>query len=754
MDDIGYIISQLTTIEKALLTAGVDTWHLSGCDRIALWPVKVSDGPNGARGETKNHLSLTPSLCLPCGMGLGASFDEDLVEIGAQILARQAKEKGAGFLLAPTLNLARHLGWGRCFESFSEDPFHAGNLGAAFIRGVQSENVIATAKHYVANESESERYSVSAEIDERTLREIYLLPFEYAVKKGGVQAIMTGYSRVNGDFVSNQTFLLQNILRDEWGFDGVVMTDWYANFSQKDSYEAGLDLEMPGPPRYFGMHLHDLLEAEVLDENLLDQKVCNLLNVLKRAELFSVKKALGMLKEERAASERNGNSPASDLSSPDISKLQGIENSALAGESPSDRPADRKIQYELAASAMVLLENHNLLPLDNAAVNDVAVIGPNSDKLSIMGGGSAGVIPHVTYSFSDMLQTKLPQAKVLSLVGEEYDTETKNTKEVSKEYIKAACELAKRAQYVILLLGTDHVTESEGYDKHGLALPLGQDELVDEVLRVNKNVIVVVNSGTPVLMPWAKRCPALLQAFFGGMEMAPALCDVLLGIAEPSGRLPVTIPLHLEQTPAFCNFPGVNSKIVYAEQIFIGYRWYEKRKIEVLYPFGYGLSYADFDIKEPEIIVSKDDKTLFEVKMEVVNTSLRKGTEVVQLYVSPVATENANHLHRAVKELKKFAKVTVLPGESKSLSFYFHKRDFAYYDSGDKEWEELVKSNSNLLYSHGSKDVFLHRTQPGWYVDGGEYEIATGRSSADICYRSKVFITGSPDPLDRNAELF
>jgi len=753
-DDINQVIARLSVKEKSILTSGLDTWHINGCDRLAIAPVKVSDGPNGARGETKNHLSITPSLCLPCGLGLGASFDENLVKLGGKILARQVKEKGASLLLAPTLNLARHLAWGRCFESFSEDPLHAGYIGSAFIEGVQSENVIATAKHYVGNESESERYTVSSEIDERTLREIYLLPFEYAVKKGLVLAVMTSYSRVNSAFVSDQPSLIQDILRDEWGFQGIVMTDWYANFTQKESFDAGLDIEMPGPPRYFGSNLVEQVENSILSKDILDRKVYNLLYVLQKVGIIDLKLCLEIIKGyENQPSESNYDDYRKQ-SAYYIGEPVGQEFLNGSGEKPLDRESDRLIQYELAKGAIVLLENNGLLPLDHLNPDSLAIVGPHSKHLAIMGGGSARVLPHRAYSFLELMQEALPNTEIYSPDNGPDGEDIVPDCELSRDYVQNAVSLAQKSQYVIVMLGTNDVIESEGYDKYNLSLPSGQDQLAEEVLKVNKNTIVVVNSGTPVIMPWAKGCPALIQAFFGGMEMAPALRDVLLGITEPTGRLPVSIPLDVCHTPASCDFPGSNSHICYSEKIFMGYRWYEKRKIEVLYPFGYGLSYAHFNIKDTKFTRGQSENNLFQFEVSVANTSAKPGSEVIQVYISYCSPAKFRHLPRPVKELKRFAKVYLLPGEEKSISFNLHKRDFAYYDPADQQWEQLKKLNSDLLYSHGANESFIHREQPGWYVDQGQYEIMIGRSSADITNVLKVDIDDSFGPLGKNEPLF
>ncbi len=723
------VINKLTLEEKLTFTAGSDIWHMGSCERIGIPPVKVTDGPNGVRGATKDHLSITPSLCIPCGMGLGASFDEELLYEGGRILAVQAKEKGASILLAPTLNLARHLLWGRCFETFSEDPVHAGLLGAAFISGVQSQNVMATAKHYVGNESETERYTASSEIDERSLREIYLLPFEYAVKKGKVATLMTGYPRLNGSFVPEQSYYLDTVLRKEWGFDGFVMSDWFANFDAGASFEAGLDVEMPGPPRFFGDNLKKYFTADKLSEEKLNEKVFNVISILAKMNVINIEQILTNSQNDFFKN-KIPVEVVSDGTAPSAADNNNIEH-------PVDREEDRQVQYKLAVSATVLLENKSLLPLEKSSINSLAIIGPNAEELQIMGGGSAGVVPHQRYSFLEVMKESLPNATIYRCIDAPGPDSNNG---IGDEYIDECKNLAKKAQYVLLILGTTSRIESEGYDKETLSLPDGQDRLAEAILAINKNTVIVINAGTPYLMPWAKKCPALLQAFFGGMEMSKALRDILLGEADPSGRLPVTVPQRLEHTPAFCDFPAVNGKVVYGEQIFMGYRWYEKRAVEPLYPFGYGLSYADFIIENQELL-SPEGNSLFTVRCSLANISDRDGSACIQLYVKSNNRARPIRLPKPVKELKRFAKVSLSAGEKAELVFNFCKRDFAYYDPGDADWESLIAQNSPFLYSHGGDlPEVSHRTKPGWYVEKGEYEICTGFSSAHIVCVSKVTI--------------
>ncbi|MGH9107232.1 MAG: beta-glucosidase family protein [Acidimicrobiales bacterium] len=712
--------------EKAALTAGADAWHTVGVDRLGIPPVKMTDGPNGARGATSaERLSLTPSSCIPCGSALGATWDPETVAGAGAAVARQARQKSARVLLAPTVNLQRHPLWGRNFECFSEDPFLSGKLAAAYIEGVQAQGVVATVKHLVCNESEHERRTSSSEVDERALRELYLVPFEFAVREARVQAVMTSYNRLNGRYVADDERILAEILRGEWGFDGIVMTDWWALASTVDAARAGLDLEMPGPGRSFGPVLAEAVRRGEVDEGWLDEKVRRLLYVFDR--------------------------------------VGALEGPAEDTEAPADDEQDRALARRAAADAMVLLKNEGgVLPLVTGGLRRVALVGPAGEKLAVMGGGSARVVPHYTLSLAEALRRRLgagvevaleagcrlpPRAGPVPAGIGPGDSTGGPGPHALDDGIARAVELAGGADVAVVVVGTDDHWESEGYDRLDMDLPGDQCALVERVVQVNPNTVVVLNTGAPVALPFAERVPALLQCWFGGQELANALVDVLVGDAEPGGRLPVTMPERIEHAPAFGNFPAESSVVRYGEGQLVGYRWYEARRLPVRFAFGHGLSYTTMRWGPARA----SSRTLepggsLRVEVEVENTGPRPGSEVVQIYVAPPGGGQLSPggRSRPVKALKGFAKLRLRPGEKLTAVVELNQRSFAYYDVADEIWPALSERVRHHDV-HGPRG--LHRSAPGWYVDAGTYEVQLGRSSTEICERLEVEVAGSDKPL-------
>ncbi|MGH9230252.1 MAG: glycoside hydrolase family 3 protein, partial [Acidimicrobiales bacterium] len=711
MTDIAKLVAELTLDEKAALTAGVDLWSTASVPRLGIPSITLTDGPNGARGTRPGPAGPT-AACMPCGSALGASWDPDLVERVGALIGREARSKGARVLLAPTVNIHRSPLAGRNFECYSEDPLLAGRMAAGFVRGAQSQGVATTVKHFVGNDAEFERYSISSEIDERALREVYLRPFELAVREGGSLGLMTSYNRVNGRWCTEQPELITTILRDEWGFDGFVVTDWFGVTGTVASAEAGVDLEMPGPARAFGPALAEAVRAGEVGEHVVDAQVTRLLTVLDR---------IGALEDAGAG-------PGAD-------------------ERGVDRPEDRGLARRAATESMVLLANDGLLPLDRSALSTVAVIGPNADRARIMGGGSASLRPHYLVTPLEALRAALgdgvrvvhqrgcdnrrstprlgggsteapgggvgfdveyfaesdlggevvhrsrtpalelfalePPAPALPRSGWSFRAVTRFTPTDSGTHVftliqagrarlivadrvmidgfadpppagdafygmgsveaEAPVELmagvpvavvvefstlgrrgqgalrvgcrypqppdqleravaaAAGADAVVLVVGTTGEWESEGHDRASMDLPGAQDELVRRVLDANPATVVVVNAASPVTMDWAPGAPALLQTWFGGQEMADGLAEVLLGDAEPAGRLPMTVPLRLEHNPSFGNFPGENGQVRYGEGVHVGYRWYEARHLPTRFPFGHGGSYTTFTVGEPAL---------------------------------------------------------------------------------------------------------------------------------------------------------
>jgi beta-glucosidase len=617
-------------------------------------------------------------------------------------------------LLAPTVNLHRHPLWGRNFECFSEDPFLSGKLAAAYIAGAQAQGVIATVKHLVCNETEYERRVCSSEVDERTLRELYLLPFEMAVREGDVLALMTSYNRTNGRYAPDDARLLDGILRGEWGFRGFVMTDWNALASTVQAAEAGLDLEMPGPARAFGMALAKAVREGAVKQEWLDAKVHRLL------EVFDEVGALG-----------------DPVGKP---------------EHPLDRPEDRAMARRAAAEAMVLLANDGLLPL--LELGKVAVIGPNAETPAVMGGGSARVRPHYVVSPLEALRRRLGADVEVAyeqgcpLAATSAEVRLGNPALANAEGVARAVEAARRADVAIVVVGTNDYWESESYDRETMDLPGAQEELVERVIEANPRTVVVVNSGAPVSLPFADRAAALLQCWFAGQELGNALADVLFGDADPGGRLPVTFPERIEHTPAFGNFPAEASQVRYGEGLLMGYRWYEARHLPVRFPFGHGMSYTSFRIGPVRTSGSRlGHGASLTVEVDIANTGTRAGSEVVQLYVAPPGggVPVPGRRLRPVKQLKGFAKVHLAPGQATTVHLELAERAFAYYDVQDVAWAALIGRLTN--YEWEPRRSALHRTTAGWYVDPGTYQLHIGRSSADVAHVVDIEVEGSTEPL-------
>ena len=836
MADIEALLAALTLEEKATLTAGGDMMATAGIDRLGIPVISVTDGPNGARGPSYPGIGGDPSTCIPCGTALGATWDPQLVEQLGSLVGREALDRGCRGLLAPTVNLHRSPLAGRNFECYSEDPLLSGRLASAYVKGVQSSGAFATVKHFVANEAEYERNAMSSVVDERSLRELYLVPFELAVREGGALAIMTAYNRLNGSWLTEQPRFLIDLLRGEWGFEGLVMTDWFAVADGRTSLGAGLDLEMPGPGRALGTGIVPLVEEGNLSMADLDGAVRRLLTGLDRAG------ALDGPAEVRGARE------------------------------PSTE--DEALIRHAAAESVVLLRNDGVLPLKNGSPTRIAVLGDHATTPRIQGGGSAQVVQrritsplealtsalgsdvevvfergcevdrsatlighsvfsapdgfevevfdglelsgdvvrrsrlqelrlfvfnaavqgypegewslrvrgNVVPSESGRFQLALAQvgpARVLvdgvvvldgfenppapggsdffgfasqELVGE-VELVAGRPVEFMLEYARADSALAgmrvgfrtidtevlldraeaaaKDADIALVFVGTTHEWETEGRDRTTLALPGRQDDLVRRTVGVNDRTVVVVNAGAPVDLPWEHDVAAVLQCWFGGEGMAGGLADVLTGAADPGGRLPTTLPLRLEHSPSYDNFPGENGELRYGEGLFVGYRGFEHRGIEPRYPFGHGLSYTTFEFGEPSL--SSDtfrSGTLLSVTVDVRNSGDRAGSAVVQCYVAP----ESPRLARPNKELKAFAKVYLEPGQSTSVTLELDDRSFAYWDPGQPDWDR-VSSRFTAI----SPQVAAHdRRAAGWQIDPGTYRVVIGRSSADIVAEHRV----------------
>ena len=563
----------------------------------------------------------------------------------------------------------------------------AGKLGAAFVRGVQSEGVAATVKHLAGNEGETDRFVADSVIDERTLREVHLRAFEIAVREGGALAVMTSYNRLNGSYCADDRHLLDDVLRGEWGFDGLVMSDWFAIADTERAIAAGLDLEMPGPGRAYGPSLAAAVEDGRVAESAVDTAAIRVLTVLDR---------IGALDDEPAE-------PAADA-----------------------RPQHRAVAREAAAAGMVLLQNDGVLPLVLDGVHRLAVLGPNADRPTIMGGGSASLTVGDVQSPLAALRDRLPDVEVLHEAGDDTDG------------IERAVALASGAGVVVVVVGTDGQWESEGHDRTTMALSGGQDELVRRVLQVAPDAVVVLNTGAPVALPWIADARAVLQCWFGGQEMGPALVDVLLGDVDPAGRLPTTFPVRIEDNPSFGNFPAEQGTTLYGERISIGHRWYEARGLPVVFPFGHGLSYTTFEIGEPALSVDRvGSDGAVTVTLSVTNTGDRRGSEVVQVYVGGAPAT----VLRPPKWLAAFAKVTLDPGGSTVVELVLDRRSFARWQPADEALADALRIVGERAPWAAALEV---PGDTGWVVDEGTYTVHVGRSSADLAHSVTVEVAGGP----------
>ena len=818
-ENIQSLIAQMTLEEKVSLLAGADLWHTVPIERLGIPVLKVTDGPNGARGAEGS--SGPTSACFPAGVALAATWNPAIVEKIGQALAQEVKAKGAHMLLAPTVNIHRTPLAGRNFECYSEDPYLASRMAVAYINGLQSQDVGACIKHFVCNDQEFERNSISSEVTERALREIYLVPFQTAVREARPWAVMSSYNRLRGTYCSENPYLLLNILRKEWGYDGLLMSDWMGTYSP-NAAAGGMELEMPGPARWMGKSIIEDVRSGKLTEEFIDDKVRHVLRTLYRVGAF--------------------------------------EGPELKPEQSIDRPEHRTLIRQAGGEAIVLLKNSGILPVDLTKVKSIAVIGPLANQPTPFGGGSAAVTPHYAVAPLAAIQQVAkahPQVKVEYTLGTsinrhtpaldiswvqspdgipsrlaiEYfaqsdlsgtpiahqiadrpniewttnflcganpqefsarisgtfttpetgrytfslfgngssrllldghvvvdrwpdrkieDTNPWNSEEskgvidlqqgqrlkLTIEYawqgtnpwrlthigclppmpadtISTAVSLAASCDIAIVFAGLNNEWESEGFDRLDMDLPGEQNQLIARVAAANPNTIVVLSCGAPLNMPWLNQVAGIFQAWYLGQETGNAMADVIFGQVNPSGKLPTTFPKRLQDNPVFINYPGENGRVHYGEGLFVGYRYYDKKEVEPLFPFGYGLSYTTFAYRNLSLNASQfGSGDEIKITLEVENTGARAGAEIVQCYVRDIESR----LVRPIKELKSFAKIFLQPGEVKQVSLILNRDSLAYYD--DKAM--------------------------AWVTDPGDFEVLIGSSSRDIHLHSRFYWSGEP----------
>lgn len=816
--NVDEILPQLTTEEKISLLCGADNWHTFAIPRLNVPKVRCTDGPNGVRGT--KAFNGKAAACFPCGTALGATFNKLLLTEAGRLMGVEARHKSANIILGPTCNMQRGPTGGRDFESFSEDPYLSGLTSSAIIKGMQEKDVAATIKHYVCNDLEHERKASNTIVTERALREIYLEPFRLAVKNANPRCFMTSYNKVNGDRASQSKRLLTEILRKEWGWEGVVMSDWHGLYTDKDAIENGLDLEMPGPTYYRSVAaIKHMIDSRELNMQDLDARARNVLNL--------VKFGAGSGIPEGGPEDEDNNTK---------------ETSALL--------------RRIASEAVVLLKNEeNVLPLKPS--EKIAVIGPNAKICTFSGGGSAFLRPYYITTPFDSIAEKLntqPEYTIgchgfkqlpslatqlvnpftgktgynmkfythpvgvddrkqfdelnldqfyiflqdyrnpaikndlyyIDIEGDfvpdesaEYifgctvlgtallyinnqlvvDNKTHQKKgtaffnsgstektnsiylEKNKTYrvrlefgsrptfsapdatvvdfgggggiafgctkkidptqeIEKACKLARSVDKVVLSIGLSHEWETEGSDRPNMDLPLLTNDLVEAVLDANPNTVIVNQSGSPVEFPWLDKAKCLVHAWYGGNETGNGIADVLFGDYNPSGRLSLTFPKKLIDNPTYLNFKTERGRVLYGEDIFMGYRYYDKLKKQVAFPFGYGLSYTEFEYSNLKVNVSEEDNKL-QVSVEVKNVGKLDGDEVVQLYTSHKDSKTI----MPIKELKGYEKVFIKSGQTVTVNFDLSLKDsLSYYD------EYLDK----------------------WHMEAGKYEVQIGKSSDDI----------------------
>lgn len=683
--DVKKLVNELTLEEKASLCSGADFWHTKAIDRLNIPAAMVSDGPHGIRKQESlaDHMGVAESIKaigFPTASAMACSFDRDLLHKVGDALGEECVAEDLAVLLGPGINMKRSPICGRNFEYYSEDPVVAGELGAAFVNGVQEHGVGTSLKHFAANNQEWRRMSISAEIDERTLREIYLAAFETVVKKAQPWTIMCSYNRINGVYSCENNWLLNKVLRDEWGFEGLVMTDWGAMDERVPSLKAGLDLEMPDCHGETDKLIVKAVQSGELEESVLDTAVERILTMV-----------------DKYLTARKDIDPAS--------MVHPLPSSVERGY---DVAAHHALARTIAEQSAVLLKNEDILPLQKD--KKIAFIGEFAKVPRIQGGGSSHINNTSVESALDAAGDSVSYAQ-----GFHIDEET-----TDETLLQEAITLAKESDVAVIFAGLPDSFESEGFDRTHLNMPANQNELIARISEVQPNVVVVLHSGSPIAMPWLDKVAGVLQMYLAGQASGGAAVNLLFGDATPCGKLAETFPLHLEDNPSYLNFPGNREKVCYQEGVFIGYRYYDKKKMDVLFPFGYGLSYTDFTYSNMKVtvngknaadvdVIKETDEII--VSADITNTGNCDGAEIVQLYIkNPVVYEI-----RPEKELRDFAKVFLKAGETKTVTFTLNARAFSYYETR------------------------IH----DWYAESGDYEILLASSSRDIRLQDTVSITGS-----------
>lgn len=667
-EKITELISKMSLEEKAGLCSGEDFWHTKGIERLVIPSVMVSDGPHGLRKQEDeaDHLGINDSIkavCFPAGCATASSFDRDLLEELGEIIGNECQAENISTILGPAMNIKRSPLCGRNFEYYSEDPRVSSEMASAFVRGAQSKSVGTSPKHFMANNQEYHRMTSSSEMDERTMREIYLASFENMVKKEKPWTIMNSYNKLNGTYLCENKEMLSDILRDEWGFDGYVMTDWGAMNERVEALKAGCNLEMPASGGKTDNEIVDAVRSGELDEAVLDQRCEEFLNIIFRY-------------------------------------IENRDENAVF-----DREKDHEKARHIEEECIVLLKNEDsILPL--SAEQKTAFIGKYAEAPRFQGGGSSHINSFKTESAMDALDIVDGINKENIIYAQGYDDLEDKTDDA---LLHEAVEAAKSAETAVIFAGLPDSFESEGYDRTHMRMPQCQITLIEEVAKVQPNTIVVLHNGAPVEMPWIDKVKAVVEVYLGGQAVGGATVNVLYGNTNPSGHLAETFPLRVQDTPCYLTYGGEHDRSVYSEGVFVGYRYYTSKDMNVLFPFGHGLSYTTFfydNLTVERERIRESEK--LRVSVDVTNTGDRFGKEVVQLYVAP----KGGTVIRPVRELRAFDKIGLASGETKTVTFLLDSRAYAYWSTK------------------------IH----GWHVESGEYEIQIGKNAQDIVLSKTVYV--------------
>jgi beta-glucosidase len=675
------LLARMTPREKAEMLAGSSWMESQPNTRLGIPAIKMADGPLGVRNwrgssAVTNAASAVPvtATAFPAGIAMASTWDPELVARAAGVIAQEVKALGRDMILGPTVNINRVALWGRNFEGFGEDPYLAARMAVAYIGGVQGEGVIPAVKHFAANNEEYERHRIDEKIDERTLNEIYFPAFKAAVEQAGVWVVMSAYNKVNGQWCAENPYLLTDTLRKRWGFRGFVISDWGSTYSTAATINAGMDLEMPGGEAMrvwankpetqrdgngAGWLTEDKVQAAVsagqVTQAAVDDAVRRILRVMFTAGLFDRPHTAG-----------------GDV----------------------DTPAQRQVARAAANESIVLLKNDGgLLPISAEKTPKIAVIGPNAGVARTGGGGSSLVRPSYAVTALDGIREAAgPRADIVHALGAVMEGE--DAGKPPRELLDEAVAVARHSDAAIVVVGNSPKLEGEGFDRKSMDLPGGQDELIEAIAAANPKTVVVVAAGAPVTMTrWIDRVPAVVYAWYGGQEAGHAIGDVLLGLVNPSGKLPVTFPKALQDSPAYGHYPGENLHVEYAEGIYVGYRGFDKHNVAPLFAFGHGLSYTSFDYSGLRIALPT-------VTVSVRNSGTRAGAEVAQLYLEPPPSR----LDRPVKELKGFARVMLQPGETKAVSFTIDTAAMSFYDPAVHYWV-AAPGRYTVLVGASSRDI-------------------------------------------------